>query len=267
MTSSDPLVVDSISVQFGGLRALDLVSLRVPERTIVGLIGPNGAGKTTLFNSVSGLVRPVSGRVLLFGEDVTSQPVHERARLGVGRTFQRLELFGSLSVLENLVVGYETHQRRGGLLSDLLALPATVDTRAEAEKRARAVLDQLEIAQYADTRAGDLPVGLARLVELGRALCTDPKLLILDEPSSGLREVESARLDELLRESRDANGVSVLVVEHNMRFVLGLCEYIYVLDFGRVLAEGTPSEIRANAQVRAAYLGEGIDSNVGAARA
>jgi branched-chain amino acid transport system ATP-binding protein len=263
----DPLVVDNVSVTFGGLRALDTVSLRVPERTIVGLIGPNGAGKTTLFNSVSGLVRPAAGRVMLFGDDVTSASVHERARAGVGRTFQRLELFGSLSVLENLVVGYEAHQQRGGLLSDLLALPATVDTRAEAEKRARAVLEQLEIADYADTRAGDLPVGLARLVELGRALCTDPKLLILDEPSSGLREAESERLAELLRHSRDTDGVSILVVEHNMRFVLGLCEYIYVLDFGRVLAEGPPGKVRADPQVRAAYLGEGIDSNVGAARA
>jgi ABC-type branched-subunit amino acid transport system ATPase component len=263
---SDPLVVDSISVTFGGLRALDTVSLRVPEQKVVGLIGPNGAGKTTLFNSVSGLVRPVSGRVLLFGEDVTSWPAHRRARAGMGRTFQRLELFGSLSVLENLVVAYEAHRQRGGLLSDLLALPATVDTRAEAEDRARAVLATLGIAEYADARAGDLPVGLARLVELGRALCTDPKLLILDEPSSGLREAESERLSELLRHTCDEEGTSVLVVEHNMRFVLGLCDYVYVLDFGRTLAEGTPSKIRSDPHVRAAYLGEGIDDNVGAAR-
>jgi ABC-type branched-subunit amino acid transport system ATPase component len=265
--STDLLVVDDISVTFGGLRALDSVTLRVPERTIVGLIGPNGAGKTTLFNSVSGLVRPVSGRVHLFGEDVTSRSVHQRARAGVGRTFQRLELFGSLSVLENLVVAYEAHHRRGGLLSDLLALPATVDTRAEAEERARAVLELLGIESYADARAGDLPVGLARLVELGRALCTEPKLLILDEPSSGLREAESERLADLLRHARDEDGKSVLVVEHNMRFVLGLCEYIYVLDWGRILAEGPPNKIRADPLVRAAYLGEGIDDHGAAARA
>ena len=265
--TADLLAVDDVTVAFGGLRALDAVSLRVPENTIVGLIGPNGAGKTTLFNSVSGLVRPASGRVVLFGEDVTTWPVHRRARVGVGRTFQRLELFGSLSVLENLVVAYETHQARGGLWSDLLALPPTVDTRADAEERAHGVLEQLGIEQYAESRAGDLPVGLARLVELGRSLCTDPKLLILDEPSSGLREAESERLADLLRHARDVDGISALVVEHNMRFVLGLCEYIYVLDFGRILAEGTPDDVRADPQVRAAYLGEGIDSNVGAARA
>jgi branched-chain amino acid transport system ATP-binding protein len=265
--TSDLLVVDDVTVTFGGLRALDSVTLRVPERTIVGLIGPNGAGKTTLFNSVSGIVRPASGRVMLFGEDVSSWSVHRRALAGMGRTFQRLELFGSLSVLENLVVGYESHQRRGNLLSDLLALPPTVDTRALAEERARAVLERLGIDEYADARAGDLPVGLARLVELGRALCTEPKLLTLDEPSSGLRDAESERLADLLRELRDNDGVSVLVVEHNMKFVLGLCDYIYVLDFGRLLAEGSPSTVRANPQVRAAYLGEGIESHAAAARA
>ena len=265
--TSEPLVVDDITVTFGGLRALDSVSLRVAERSIVGLIGPNGAGKTTLFNSVSGLVRPASGRVLLFGDDVSGWPAHRRARAGMGRTFQRLELFGSLNVLENLVVAYEAHQQRGGLLSDLFALPATVDTRAEAEERARAVLEVLGIEDYADARAGDLPVGLARLVELGRALCTEPKLLILDEPSSGLREAESDRLADLLRGTRDEDGVSILVVEHNMRFVLGLCDYIYVLDWGRTLAEGPPDKIRADPLVRAAYLGEGTDSNGVTARA
>ena len=257
---TDPLAVDGVSVRFGGLLALDGVSLRVPEQSIVGLIGPNGAGKTTLFNCVSGVIRPTDGRVRLFGEDATHWSVHHRARAGVGRTFQRLELFGTLTVLENLIVAYESRHQRSGLLSDLLALPPTVEMRANAEERATEVLETLGLGAHASTLAGDLPIGLARLVELGRALCTEPKLLLLDEPSSGLRGRESDRLAEVLRETREASGVSILVVEHDMPFVLGLCDHVYVLDFGRILAQGTPAEIRKDQRVRDAYLGTESDT-------
>jgi ABC-type branched-subunit amino acid transport system ATPase component len=256
-----PLEVDALSVLFGGLRALDGVSLRVPPRGIVGLIGPNGAGKTTLFDCVTGAVRPQGGRVRLFGKDVTAWPTHRRARLGVGRTFQRLELFGSLTVRENLVAAVEAHLRKGGVFSDLMALPASVETRADALDLARPVMERVGLADYADVQAGDLPIGLARMVELARALCSFPRLLLLDEPSSGLSREESRGLARLLREIRDERGRSMLLVEHDMSFVLGLAEYVYVLDFGRLLAEGTPDEIRANQAVRAAYLGEDLGSD------
>jgi len=257
-----PLEALDITVRFGGLTALDRVSLTVPPASIAGLIGPNGAGKTTLFNSVAGLVTPASGRVRLFGTDVTEWSPHRRARLGVGRTFQRLELFGSITVLENLVMAAESRTGGGGLLTDLLALPPTVEGRARAEKRAREMLDALAIRDYEHSLAADLPLGVSRLVELGRALCTEPKLLLLDEPSSGLRVDESRRLAATLRQLRDDDGMSILVVEHDMSFVLGLCERVTVLDFGRVLAEGPTDEIRANPQVQAAYLGDELDAPV-----
>jgi ABC-type branched-subunit amino acid transport system ATPase component len=260
MTSSPPpLRVTGLSVHFGGVHALDDVSLEVGPRQIVGLIGPNGAGKTTLFNAVTGNVKPTTGRVHLFGHDVTGWPPHKRARLRVGRTFQRLELFGSLTVEENLVMGMEAQSPRGGLVSDVLALPPTVEQRADALERARAVLEVVGLEEYAQTRAGDLPIGLSRMVELGRAVCGDPYLLLLDEPSSGLSKEESVRLARLLRSARDEDNESLLVVEHDMSFVMDLCDYLYVLDFGRLIAEGTPSEIRRNATVQAAYLGEELE--------
>lgn len=255
--SAPSLEVQRVSVRFGGLQALSNVDLTVDEGTIVGLIGPNGAGKTTLFNCVTGLLTPTSGTVRLFGQDVSRWPANRRARLGVGRTFQRLELFSSLSVVENLVMAVEAHLARGNLATDLLALPPTVETRWDAEERALAVLDMLGLADRAATRAGDLPLGLSRLVELGRALCTEPRLLLLDEPSSGLRLEESQQLAALLRSLRE-QGVSVLVVEHDMGFVLGLCDDVSVLDFGELLAVGPPEEIRRDARVQAAYLGEEV---------
>jgi branched-chain amino acid transport system ATP-binding protein len=254
-----PLEVREISVRFGGVRALDDVSLVVRPQQIVGLIGPNGAGKTTLFNAVTGTVKPSTGRVFLFGHDVTTWPSHRRARLKVGRTFQRLELFGSLSVQENLVLGMEAQSRRGGLVSDVLALPPTVEQRADALERSREVLAAVGLEEYAETRAGDLPIGLSRMVELGRAVCGDPLLLLLDEPSSGLSREESVRLATLLRSARDDDGESILVVEHDMSFVMDLCDYLYVLDFGRLIAEGTPSDIRRDPSVQAAYLGEEME--------
>jgi ABC-type branched-subunit amino acid transport system ATPase component len=260
-SATDPLRVDDVTVRFGGLRALDDVSLRVPSGAIVGLVGPNGAGKTTLFNCATGVVRPTTGRVHLFGQDVTGWPVHHRARLGVGRTFQRLELFGSLSVLENLVVAVESSSTQGGLASDLLALPPSLDLRAVAEAKAHQILDELGLSAYASSYAGDLPGGVSRLVEVARALSTGPRLLLLDEPSSGLRANESEQLSRYLRQVRDDQGVSLLVVEHDMAFVLGMCEYVYVLDFGKLLAEGTPAQIRADPAVQAAYLGEEVEAD------
>jgi branched-chain amino acid transport system ATP-binding protein len=264
-TASAALEVRDVTVRFGGLLALEDVSLTVREGTVAGLIGPNGAGKTTLFNAVTGVHPPSGGQVHIFGRNVTTWPQHKRARLGVGRTFQRLELFGSLSVLENMVMAAESHLDRGNVLTDILALPPTVETRWEAEERALAVLDLIGMADRAGGRAGDLPLGLSRLVELGRALCTEPRLLLLDEPSSGLRHEESRRLAALLA-SLPRQGMSLLVVEHDMSFVLGLCDDITVLDFGRVIASGSPKEIRKDPIVQAAYLGEEVEDAAPARR-
>ena len=255
---ADPLRIDQVTVDFGGLRALDDVSLVVGEQTVTGLIGPNGAGKTTLFDCVSGLVEPSSGRIELFGEDMIGRPLHERARLGLGRTFQRLELFGSLTVDENLVVALEADSSVGGLVSEVLRRPASLDVRHRAHGRAQELLELVGLTEHARARTADLPMGLARRLEVARALATEPKLLLLDEPSSGLNDTESSQLADLLRTVQRERDLSMLVVEHDMEFVLGLCDNAYVLDFGKMLASGTPDELRADARVRAAYLGEEV---------
>jgi ABC-type branched-subunit amino acid transport system ATPase component len=251
-----PLLVRDVTVDYGGLRALDDVSLEVQRNTTVGLIGPNGAGKTTLFDCVLGLVAPRSGEIVLFGTDVTGWPVHRRARMGLGRTFQRLELFGSLTVAENLVVALEARSSVGGIASELLRRPASIDVRRRAQGRAAELLELIGLTDNAEARAAGLPMGHARLLELGRALAASPDLLLLDEPSSGLNDEESERLAQLLRTLRSSHDVTLLIVEHDMDFVLGLSEEVYVLDFGRMIAHGPPEAIRADAIVQAAYLGE-----------
>jgi branched-chain amino acid transport system ATP-binding protein len=220
------------------------------------LIGPNGAGKTTLFDCVSGLIRPARGRVTLFGRDVTDWPVHQRARLGLGRTFQRLELFGSLTVEENVIVALEADSSVGGLMSEVLRRPASLDVRRRAQGRAGELLGLVGLTEHAQVRTADLPMGLSRIVDIARALATEPKLLLLDEPSSGLNEQETSRLASLLERLHTERNFAMLVVEHDMEFVLNLSDEVYVLDFGKMLANGTPDEIRADKRVQAAYLGE-----------
>jgi branched-chain amino acid transport system ATP-binding protein len=230
------LSVEGITVRFGGVIAVDDVALSATAGVVTGLIGPNGAGKTTLWNVVTGLQRPDAGRVLLDDADISSLRAHERARLGIGRTFQRLEIFGSLSVRDNLLVAAEA--------AHLDAPHDVVDS----------VLDRVGLARLAGARAADLPTGTARLVELGRALAARPKVLLLDEPSSGLNEDESERFGDLLL-GLAGEGLAVLLVEHDMDLVMRVCAYIHVLDFGRVIARGTPGEVRADERVQAAYLG------------
>ncbi len=205
---------------------------------------------------MSGLVDPTSGRIALFGTDVTGRPLHQRARLGLGRTFQRLELFGSLTVENNVIVALEADSSVGGLVGEVLRRPASLDVRRRAEGRARDLLALVGLEEHARARTADLPMGLARVLEVARALATDPKLLLLDEPSSGLNDEETARLATLLRTLHRERDLSMLVVEHDMRFVLGLSSFVHVIEFGKMLASGTPDEIRADERVRAAYLGE-----------
>jgi ABC-type branched-subunit amino acid transport system ATPase component len=207
------------------------------------LIGPNGAGKTTLFNVVTGLLAPNTGRVDLDGRDITRRKPHQRARLGIGRTFQRLETFGSLTARENVLVAAEM---RRGWSHDRKRSPAVI---------ADEILERVGLQEVAEDRVDRLPTGTARLVELGRALATQPRVLLLDEPSAGLNESETATLGELLREVA-GSGLAVLLVEHDMSFVMGTCERIHVLDFGRIISVGTPTEVQGDDTVRAAYLGE-----------
>ena len=243
-----------ISVRFGGLSALDDVDLVVNHSEIVGLIGPNGAGKTTLFNCISGTQRPNSGRVVFDGRDVTRLPAHYRSRLGIGRTFQTVKLFPALSVRENILIGCHA-QMSTGLFSDGLHLPRS----RMAQKKATEVVDEiLEVLglQAIDGRlAGELPLGQQRLVEIGRALATRPKLLLLDEATSGITTDEIGELVGLLRTLMARYQLSLLVVEHDIALVMGLCDFIYVLDFGRMIASGTAAEIRREPAVIEAYLG------------
>jgi branched-chain amino acid transport system ATP-binding protein len=235
------LEIEEVSVQFGGLLAVDDASISVPEGCVTGLIGPNGAGKTTLFNVITGLQAPSGGRVMLDGEEVTRRRPYRRARLGIARTFQRLEAFGSLTARENVLVALEMRRR-------------WATTRYDCGKIADELLARVGISRVADTRVEALPTGSARLVELARALATEPKVLLLDEPSSGLDEQETDALGRLLHELT-AGGLAVLLVEHDMPLVMEACSYISVLDFGRVIARGTPREIQADPSVQRAYLG------------
>jgi branched-chain amino acid transport system ATP-binding protein len=235
------LDVDTISVSFGGLLALGGASIEVEAGRVTGLIGPNGAGKTTLFNVITGLQQPTSGHVRLNGTDVTRAKRHARARLGIARTFQRLEPFGSLTARENVLVALEMRRR-------------WATEHYDAHEVADQLLEQVGIAAVADRKVDSLPTGTARLVELARALGTAPCVLLLDVPSSGLDEDETDALGRLLLELA-AGGLGILLVEHDMSFVMGTCAYINVLDFGRIIAQGTPDEIQVDPEVQRAYLG------------
>jgi branched-chain amino acid transport system ATP-binding protein len=240
------LNVESVSVRFGGLQALAAVTIDVPEHEVTGLIGPNGAGKTTLFNVITGLQPPTGGTVVLDGKDITHAKPHQRARLGIGRTFQRLETFGTLSVRDNVLVaaemrrGWSREKFKPGVLTDEL-------------------IERIGLTSVADERVDRLPTGTQRLVEMARALATKPRVVLLDEPSSGLNESETDDFSELLIELA-ATGLAILLVEHDMGLVMSSCHHIHVLDFGQIIAFGTPTEVQANPLVRAAYLGEGDEA-------
>ena len=235
------LTVEGVNVRFGGLAALTEVSLYAEAGQITGLIGPNGAGKTTLFNVITGLQKPQSGRVKLGDRDVTRLKPHQRARLGFARTFQRLEVFSSLSVLDNVRTAAEVASGRRS------------DGRGSIEV-AEDLIQRVGITDHIDRRVDELSTGHARLVELARALATNPAVLLLDEPGSGLDDDESHAFGELLIELVK-EGLSILIVEHDVDLVMRICNRIYVLDFGQIIAAGTPSEVRNDPEVQAAYLG------------
>jgi ABC-type branched-subunit amino acid transport system ATPase component len=249
-----------VTVRFGGVTALDGVSISVPPASLVGLVGPNGAGKTTLFSVCSGLLRPNTGRVYIGGVDVTDASPQDRARRGLARTFQQPELFMGLTVREHMVLAYRARHRRARLWKDMVT-PGSLRKPEPAEtERVRYLLELLSLADVADVPVDVLPLGTTRLVEVGRALATSPSLVLLDEPSAGLDQWESERLAEALRRTVDDEHLSMLLVEHDVAMVLGLSSYVFVLDFGELLAEGPPELIRSDPRVKAAYLGEGPEA-------
>jgi branched-chain amino acid transport system ATP-binding protein len=235
------LEVNDVSVRFGGINAVSEVNFAVLPGQVTGLIGPNGAGKTTTFNVITGLQEPTRGRVFLDGQDVSRLAPYKRARLGLGRTFQRLEVFGSLTVYENVLAAAEFHKS----WSEESTPPAKV---------AAEVIDRVGLRRVANARVDALPTGISRLVELGRALATRPRVLLLDEVGSGLNQEETDALGDLMLQLV-SDGTAILLVEHDVELVMRVCAQIYVLDFGRLIASGTPSEIQKDPAVQAAYLG------------
>jgi branched-chain amino acid transport system ATP-binding protein len=249
------LEVDGVSMSFGGVKALSDVSFDLRKGEILGLIGPNGAGKTTLFNCITGVLPGYKGHIRYDGADLRELKPHRRARLKIARTFQNLELFDELSALDNLLVPLDAFAERG-LVGDILRLPMTVFGERKAQEKARSILHFLNLGAYADVSAGDLAVGIQRRLEIGRALCLEPLLLLLDEPAAGLDARETAELAQLLRTVRERFKITMLVVDHDMALIMRLCNRIYVLDYGQIIAEGTPAEIRDNPEVARAYLGD-----------
>jgi branched-chain amino acid transport system ATP-binding protein len=255
--SDQPILsATGVTVRFGGLTALSDVRITVPPASIVGLVGPNGAGKSTLFSVLSGLLRPNAGSVSLSGRDVTHARPQARARLGLARTFQHPELFAGLTVREHLVLGHRVRHARRRLWTDLVDGRAWRNAGEQENSRVDALMELLGITALARRDVSSLPLGLSRLVEVGRALATGPKVVLLDEPSSGLDAVETDRLSAALLRVQDLGGVSFLLVEHDVAMVLGLSESVFVLDFGSLIATGTPEEIRVDPAVKAAYLGD-----------
>jgi branched-chain amino acid transport system ATP-binding protein len=252
------LDIAHLSIHFGGLTALINCSFTVEQGEIFSLIGPNGAGKTTVFNIINGIYKPAKGRILFNGIDTTRLHSHEIARLGVARTFQNIELFAEMTVLENVLVGQHVHLGSGLVSGGLLLRRVRAEERS-AEIEADRIFDFLGITEYASQLVSDLPHGIQKKVEMARALAAKPKILLLDEPASGLNPQETQALMELIERARSYLKITILLVEHDMELVMGLSDRICVLHFGEKIAEGSPGEIQKHPRVIEAYLGETVD--------
>ena len=263
MTSADffsgtpVLEVNGIAVSYGGVQAVGEANLQVSEGEIVALIGPNGAGKTSLFNAIAGVVRPVAGTVLLDGRPLDGMQPHERARRGLARTFQAGRLFGRMTLRDNLEVAQYLRGRSGVLTSLAGSFAARLD-RKRARDRADEFIAAVALEDFADMPCRALPYGIQRIAEIARALCIEPRILLLDEPSAGLDSGESEDLNKMVKRIRDLLKIPVLLIEHDMTVVMGISDYVYVMDFGWMLAQGTPQEVRSDERVVAAYLGDEV---------
>lgn len=256
MTTEAPLLdVAGLTVRFGGIHALTEADFTIAPGSVTSLIGPNGAGKTTMLNAITGMVPAYAGTIRLDGRDITHQPSQKRAALGVVRTFQNLEVFTSMTVLENVMTGRHALTRYG-VMASLLRAPSFRRAEKACREKSLACLDFVGLAACRDMPAGDLPYGKQRLLEIARALAAEPKLLLLDEPAAGLNSRETAALGERINAIRDTLGVTVGLVEHDMDLVMNVSDFITVLHFGSPLATGTPEAIQANPEVVRAYLGE-----------
>jgi len=254
--SREVLRVAGLTCRFGGLTAVDSLDLTLRQNDLAGLIGPNGAGKTTVFNLLTGRVPATAGAVSFRGQAVLGQKAHIINGLGMARTFQNIRLFSELTVLDNVLVGF--HGRlAASFISAIFRLPAYRREERRTLQRATVLLDLVGLGELAGEKAGNLAYGQQRLLEIARALATAPSLLLLDEPAAGMNPQETVDLAGLVRRLRDDMGLTVLLIEHDMRFVMSLCEHITVLDYGRVIARGTPEEVQADPAVIQAYLGAG----------
>ena len=249
------LVADKVRKEFGGLVATDDVDFTIPWGSIVALIGPNGAGTTTFFNQITGVYVPTSGSIVFDGTEVVGKPPHAIVELGVGRTFQNIRLFAQMTAIENVLVGMHC-RLRGGIVGSILRTPRVKREETEARDRARELLVYCGLPRRHEEYAGTLPYGDQRRLEVARALATDPKLLLLDEPTAGMNPQETAEFTAFVRRVRDEKSLTILLIEHDMKVVMGVSERITVLEYGAVIAEGTPGEIRANPRVIEAYLGK-----------
>lgn len=256
-TADNVIDVRDVTMRFGGLTAVSELNIRIPRGGIVGLIGPNGAGKTTVFNVLTGFYKPQEGSVLFNGRDITGMKPHRICAAGMARTFQNIRLFHNESALENVMIGRHV-RRKSHWWGAVLSLPPAVREEKAIRAKAAELLERVGLSGYSGELASSLPYGAQRRLEIARALATEPHFLLLDEPAAGMNPQESMELMRFIREIRDEYNLTILLIEHDMKVVMGVCEHIWVLEYGQIIADGKPEAIRANPRVIEAYLGEDV---------